>query len=65
VKPLAFNGSNRFVALLARAQSMTGYYLLALGANNRSQLMKLVGGSPTTLASTSFRAPASAWIEKT
>ena len=28
VKPLAFNGTNRFVALLARAQSMTSYYML-------------------------------------
>jgi len=61
VKPLAFNGSNRFVALLARAQSMTGYYLLALGANNRLQLMKLVGGSPTTLASTSFTVTTGTW----
>src|SRR5262245_12014024 len=28
VKPLAFNGSTRFVGLSARAQSMTSYYLL-------------------------------------
>src|SRR5262245_5652206 len=38
VKPLAFNGSNRFVALIARAQSMTSYYLLALTNNNQLQL---------------------------
>src|SRR4051812_34038546 len=28
VKPLAFNGSDRFVAVLARAQSATSYYYL-------------------------------------
>src|SRR5262245_20906300 len=38
VKPLAFNGSNRFVGLIARAQSMTSYYLLALTNNNQLQL---------------------------
>lgn len=51
VKPTAFNGSNRFVALLARAQSNTSYYYLALRSSNVVELKKLVGGSSTTLAS--------------
>lgn len=51
VKPTAFNGSNRFVALLARAQSSTSYYYLALRSNNTVELKRLVGGSGTTLDS--------------
>jgi pectate lyase len=50
VKPTAINGSNRFVAVLARAQSATSYYYLALRSNNTAELKKLVGGSATTLA---------------
>src|SRR6266542_2983534 len=61
VKPLAFNGSNRFVALLARAQSMTSYYYLALRNNNQLELKKLVGGSSTTLAATSFTVTTGTW----
>ena len=51
VKPLAVNGSDRFAAVLARAQSMTSYYYLALRSSGRVELKKLVGGSSTTLAS--------------
>ena len=50
VKPTAVNGSNRFAAVLARAQSNTSYYYLALRSNNTVELKKLVGGSSTTLA---------------
>ena len=50
VKPTAVNGSNRFAALLARVQSNTSYYYLALRSNNTVELKKLVGGSSTTLA---------------
>ncbi|MEH1101371.1 pectate lyase family protein [Micromonospora sp. CPCC 205561] len=49
VRPTAFNGSNRFVALLARAQSNTSYYYLALRSNNTVELKRLSGGSSTTL----------------
>jgi pectate lyase len=54
VKPLAFNGTDRFVAVLARVQSNTSYYYLTLRNSNRIELKKLVGGSSTTLASASF-----------
>jgi pectate lyase len=54
VKPTAFNGSSRFVAVLARAQSNTSYYYLALRSTNVVELKKLVGGSSTTLASASI-----------
>ncbi|WP_027344306.1 cellulose-binding protein [Hamadaea tsunoensis] len=53
VKPTAVNGSNRFVALLARVQSSTSYYYLALRSNNTVELKKLVSGSSTTLATAS------------
>jgi pectate lyase len=53
VRPTAFNGTNRFVALAARAQSATSYYYVALRSNNTVELKKLVNGSATTLVSTS------------
>ncbi|MEJ3750197.1 DUF1565 domain-containing protein [Actinomycetes bacterium KLBMP 9797] len=51
VTPTAFNGSNRFVALLARTQSATSYYYVALRSNNTVELKRLTNGSATTLAS--------------
>jgi pectate lyase len=60
-KPIAFNGSNRFVAVLARAQSNTSYYYLALRSNNTVELKKLVNGSSTTLASTSVTVSTGTW----
>src|SRR4029434_2819240 len=40
VKPLGFNGSNRHAALIARAQSSTNYYYLALTNSNQLALRK-------------------------
>ncbi|MBB5873559.1 pectate lyase [Allocatelliglobosispora scoriae] len=62
VKPTAFNGSNRFVAVLARAQSATSYYYLALRSANVVELKKLVGGASTTLASTSVPVSTGTWV---
>jgi pectate lyase len=61
VKPTAFSGSNRFVAVLARAQSNTSYYYLALRSNNTVELKKLVGGSSTTLATAALTVSAGSW----
>jgi len=61
VKPTAVNGTNRFVAVLARAQSNTSYYYLALRSNNTVELKKLVGGSSTTLASGPATFTLNAW----
>ncbi|HEX8369663.1 MAG TPA: LamG-like jellyroll fold domain-containing protein [Pyrinomonadaceae bacterium] len=61
IKPLQFNGSNRFVALIARAQSNTSYYYLALRSNNTLELKKLVSGSSTTLATKSFPVTTQSW----
>jgi pectate lyase len=61
VKPLGFNGSNRFVALTARVQSSTNYYYLALSNSNQLLLRKLVGGSSTTLASKALTVTTETW----
>src|ERR687893_1243793 len=61
VKALSFNGSDRFVALLARAQGSTSYYYLTLRNSNRLELKKLVSGSSTTLASKAFTVTAGTW----
>nr|MDT0663263.1 pectate lyase [Micromonospora sp. DSM 115978] len=54
VKPTAFSGSNRFVAVLARVQSNTSYYYLALRSNNTVELKRLTGGSSTTIDTASL-----------
>jgi pectate lyase len=61
VKPTAFNGSNRFAAVLARAQSATSYYYVALRSNNTVELKKLVGGTATTLASAPLTVTLNTW----
>jgi len=61
VKPLAFNGSDRFVAVVARAQNSTNYYYLALRSTGRVELGKLVGGSSTTLASAQILVSTGTW----
>ena len=61
VKPTAFNGSNRFAAVLARVQSSTSYYYLALRSNNTVELKRLDGGSSTTLDTASVAVAAGAW----
>jgi pectate lyase len=61
VKPTAFNGANRFVAVLARAQSATSYYYLALRSNNTVELKKLVNGASTTLATAPVTVAPGTW----
>jgi pectate lyase len=61
VKPTAFNGSNRFVAVLARVQSNTSYYYVALRGNNTVELKKLVNGSSTTLDTASLTVSINTW----
>jgi len=51
VKPIAFGASDRQVALLARVQSNTSYYFLALRADNTLVLGRRQSGTLTTLAS--------------
>nr|WP_117208225.1 family 16 glycoside hydrolase [Allorhizocola rhizosphaerae] len=65
VRANAFNGSNRFVAVLARAQSNTSYYYVALRSNNTVELKKLVNGSATTLVATSVNVSIGTWYTLT
>jgi len=61
VKPTAFNGGNRFVAVLARVQNSTNYYYLALRSNNTVELKRLVNGSSTTLDTASLTVSTGTW----
>src|SRR4029453_10642748 len=51
VKVTAFNGTDRFAAVLARVQGSTSYYYLTLRSSNRIELKRLVSGSSTVLDS--------------
>ena len=65
VKPLSFNGTNRFVSVLARAQSDTSYYYLALRSNNTVELKKLVNGTATTFATAGVTVTIGTWYTLT
>ena len=61
VKPTSFNGSDRFVAVLARVQNATNYYYATLRSSGKIELKKLVNGSSTTIASKSFTISSGTW----
>ena len=54
VKPIAFNGAGRYVALMARAENVNHFYYLALQNGNQLVLAKRAGDTSTTLASKAF-----------
>jgi Fibronectin type III domain len=54
VKPIAFNGADRYVGVMARVVNSNHYYFLALQNGNRLVLGKRAGSSPIILASRSF-----------
>src|SRR5262245_35202179 len=54
VKPIAFNGADRYVGVTARVVNSNHYYFLALQNGNRLLLGKRAGSSPITLATRSF-----------
>lgn len=58
VRPTAFNGSDRWVSLMARHSNDQNYYYVALRNTNVLRLAKRVGNSFTTLATTSLPVPA-------
>ncbi|MEV7227626.1 family 16 glycoside hydrolase [Polymorphospora sp. NPDC051019] len=51
VKPTGFNGANRHVGVVARAQSSSNYYALVVTSGGAVQLLKRSGGAPVALAS--------------
>ena len=54
VKPISFNGADRYVGVMARVVNSNHYYFLALQNGNRLLLGKRDGSSPITLATKSF-----------
>jgi pectate lyase len=50
VRPTGFNGAGRFAGVLARAQTMTRYYYLALSNEGELVLGRRISGTHTTLA---------------
>ncbi|MFG6198547.1 polysaccharide lyase family 1 protein [Nonomuraea sp. JJY05] len=61
VRPIAFNGADRHVAVLARAQSTSSYYFLGLSNAGSVVLGKRAGGSPATLATAATTVTAGTW----
>lgn len=54
VRPLTFNGSDRWVSLMARHVDSQHYYYVSLRNTNVLRLARRIGNSFTTLASTSL-----------
>nr|MDT0660886.1 LamG-like jellyroll fold domain-containing protein [Micromonospora sp. DSM 115978] len=63
VKPTAFNGTGRFAAVLARAQSMTSFYYLALTGEGQVQLGRRASGGPTPLATAPGTVTSGTWYQ--
>lgn len=61
VRPIAFNGANRHAAVLARAQSTSNYYYLAVTNSGSVVLGKRVGGGFAPLASAPAAVPTGTW----
>src|SRR5262245_32672884 len=54
VRPIAFNGADRYVGVMTRVVNSNHYYFLALQNGNRLILGKRAGSSPITLATQAF-----------
>jgi pectate lyase len=61
VRPLAFNGSNRVVALVSRVSSSTRMYRLALINANRAELQAMNGSAVTVLGSANLTVSTGTW----
>ncbi|WP_206068066.1 family 16 glycoside hydrolase [Nonomuraea composti] len=61
VKPISYNGSGRYAAVLARAQSTSSYYFLGLTNAGTAVLGKRTGGAPITLATGSATITPGEW----
>ena len=61
VKPTAWNGTDRLVAVVGRLQDATNYYFASLRSSDRIEIKKLVDGRSTTLASKTLPVSLNAW----
>jgi pectate lyase len=63
VKPTAFNGSARHAGVIARAQSTSSYYYLALTSTGQVQLGRRGSGGHTALASAPATVSLDTWYQ--
>jgi serine/threonine protein kinase len=61
VKPTAWNGTDRLVAVAGRLQNATNYYFATMRSSNQIEIKKLVDGRSTVLASKPFTVSLNAW----
>ncbi|WFE22177.1 right-handed parallel beta-helix repeat-containing protein [Solwaraspora sp. WMMD937] len=61
VKPLSFNGSDRFVGIASRVTSNTRMYRLALTSSNRAELQVVNGSQITVLGSAALSVATGTW----
>jgi CubicO group peptidase (beta-lactamase class C family) len=61
VKPLSWNGTDRFVAVFARFRDANNYYYVTLRSSNKLELKKFVNGTTTTLATKTFTVALNTW----
>jgi pectate lyase len=61
VKPTGYNGANRHVGVLARAQSSSNYYALVATSTGAVQLLKRAGGAPVVLGTGGVTVPTGGW----
>jgi pectate lyase len=61
VKPIAFDGSSRYVGIAARASGSTTFYRLALLNTNRVELQAVNSGSVTVLGAASRAVSTGTW----
>jgi pectate lyase len=61
VKPLAFDGSGRYVGISARTSGATKFYRLALLNNNRAELQAVNGSSVTVIGGVSRTVSVGTW----
>ncbi|WP_329105064.1 DUF1080 domain-containing protein [Micromonospora sp. NBC_01699] len=61
VRPTGYNGANRHVGVVARAQSSSSYYALVVTSGGAVQLVKRAGGDPVALGTGSASVPVGSW----
>jgi pectate lyase len=61
VKPTGWNGTDRFAGLAARLRDRNNAYVLALRSSGRVELVRIVGGSATVLATRAFPVALGSW----
>lgn len=61
VKPLAWNGSNRYISVFTRFQNPNSAYAVLLRSNGRLELRKIVNGVSTLMAWKAFPVSTNTW----